>query len=297
MQGCSHKPQWRPRPSAETAAAAAATVLSSTPTPRQQQQQYYQPPPQQQQQYYQPPPQQHQYQQAPSWQQPPQPSQQQYHGSPSGFSPPPQQQQPQQQQQQHYGAPAGFPPPPQQPAPPPSLWTEHLFYANGNPTPAFESLMGKAFSGFLDASQFATEHNIWKNNYKVNPMFAAEDMADYEFKAALEAPVRGMPLLTRAGFIDYMGLEYAGDPDLCLAFLNAALRFYNVPSAAKGPVPRYLFPAARTPELQRRIDESSARCRSAAQSRLNAVTVQHQLQAQGRQAAVDLVSDVRYVYY
>lgn len=146
------------------------------PPPPQQQQQYYQPPPQQQQQYYQPPPQQHQYQQAPSWQQPPQPGHQQYHGAPSGFSPPPQQQQPQQQQQQHYGAPAGFPPPPQQPAPPPSLWTEHLFYANGNPTPAFESLMGEffalldpqrkgsitpeVFSGFLDASQFATEHNV-----------------------------------------------------------------------------------------------------------------------------------------
>lgn len=166
----------------------------------------------------------------------------------------------------------------------------------------------------VDGSSPENKHKKGKNNYKPNPMFAAEDMADYEFKAALEGfrfehtvvtrspgrrqlPYGGMPLLTRAGFIDYMALEYAGDPDLCLAFLNAALRFYNVPSAAKGPVPRYLFPAARTPELQRRIDESSARCRSAAQSRLNAVTVQHQLQAQGRQAAVDLVSDVRYVYY
>lgn len=171
----------------------------------------------------------------------------------------------------------------------------------------------EAFSSFLDASNFKTEDNIWKNNLKNNPMYTAQDMADYELKAALEAfifdhkvvvrdstrrqlPYGGMPLLSLAGFTDYMSVEYTGEPDIHLPGLNNALRVYNI-WPDKGPVPRYLFPATRPTEIQQRIAAGSARSHTTAQTRLDAVKMQHQIEAQGRQNAIDLVSNVRYVYY
>ena len=144
-------------------------------------------------------------------------------------------------------------------------------------------------------------------------MYTAEDMADYELKAALEGfyfdhkvavrnpdrsqlPYGGMPLLSLAGFTDYLSVEYAADPDLYIGGLNNALRVYSV-YPEKGPIPRYLLPATRPHQLQQRIDESAARCSSAAQSRLNAVATQHQLEEQGQRAAINLIPNIRYVYY
>jgi hypothetical protein len=78
-----------------------------------------------------------------------------------------------------YDAPPGFPPTPQQPAPPPSGWTEHLFYTNGKGTPAFEALMKEffvkldprgtgyitpeAFSSFLEASRVKDSDNVCRS--------------------------------------------------------------------------------------------------------------------------------------
>lgn len=74
----------------------------------------------------------------------------------------------------HY-APPGFLSAPVEPPPPPSRWNEHLFYSNGRETPIFAALMKEffaklgpqqgyitpeAFSSFLDACNYQTEHNV-----------------------------------------------------------------------------------------------------------------------------------------
>jgi len=102
-------------------------------------------------------------------------------------------------------------------------------------------------------------------------MYTAEDMADGQLKAILEGfnfdhkavvrnpaskqlPYGGMPLLSLAGFTDFLALEYAADPDEYHPGLNNALRVYGV-WPEKGPVPRYLMPATKPAEVQWRIDE------------------------------------------
>lgn len=87
-----------------------------------------------------------------------------------------------------YSAPPGFAPPPQQPTPPPSGWTEHLFYTNGKGTPAFEALMKEffvkldpratghitpeAFSSFLEASLVQDTDNVCKSTLRPNEIVA-----------------------------------------------------------------------------------------------------------------------------
>lgn len=232
-----------------------------------------------------------------------------------------------------YGAPPGFPPPPQQPAPPPSGWTEHLFYTNGKGTPAFEALMKEffvkldprgtgyitpeAFSSFLEASRVKDSDNIWKRGLTNGGMFAKEDMADFELKAALEGfyfdhkvvvrnpnapqlPYGGMPLLSLAGFIDFMSVEYAASPDdiFVVPGLNNALRVYNI-WPERGPLPRYVFPPKRPMEVQQRIDEASQRCAANAQEKLRANQARLQMKLQGQQNALDLIDGTRryYRYY
>ena len=144
-------------------------------------------------------------------------------------------------------------------------------------------------------------------------MFAAEDMADYELKASLvgfyfdhkvvvrnpsarQLPGGGMPLTSLAGFTDWIGIDFAADPDEHLPGLNRALKRYGL-FPEKGPLPRYVFPATRPRELQRRIDEATMRCSHNAQTALNAQAAQHAMAQRGQQAALDLIGNVRYVYY
>ncbi|CAG9982154.1 unnamed protein product [Clonostachys byssicola] len=260
-------------------------------------------------------------------------------GPPPGYYAQQQQQQQQQQQYQyqqnhqantaHPRAPPGFPSPPQQPAAPASQWNEHMFYSNGNGTPVFNSLMKEffskldpqgtgyitpeAFSSFLDACHYRVDDNVWKRSRKGNMMFSADDMADFELKAALEGfyfdhkvvvrnprakqlPYGGMPLLSLEGFADFMSVEFCADIDQHLSGLNHALRFFGI-WPEKGAIPRHVFLARCPPELQRRIDESSARCRGTAQTRLNAHKAQKQLELQGQQNALDLIDGPRRYYY
>ncbi|CAA9961594.1 hypothetical protein PTMSG1_04978 [Pyrenophora teres f. maculata] len=223
-----------------------------------------------------------------------------------------------------YRAPPGFPAPPQQPSPPPSLgWTEHLFYTNGKGTPAFEELMKQffakldpkgtgyitpeAFSSFLEASRVKDSDNIWKRSLINGGMFAKEDMADFELKAAMEGfffdhkivvrnpaaaqlPYGGMPLLSLAGFIDFMSVEYAADPDdtFVVPGLNNALRVYNI-WPERGPLPRYVFPPRRPAEIQQRLDQAGQRCATNAQQKLRANQARLQMKLQGQQDAIDLI--------
>lgn len=144
-------------------------------------------------------------------------------------------------------------------------------------------------------------------------MFRAEDMADYELKAALEGfyfdhkvvirnpaarqlPYGGMPLLSLAGFTDFIAVECAADPDMCLSGLNDALRYYGI-WPEKGPIPRHVLPPTCPPELRRRVDEATVRCRNSATAKLEAQSAQAQLERRGQEMALDLVRDDRYYRY
>jgi len=144
-------------------------------------------------------------------------------------------------------------------------------------------------------------------------MYAAEDMADAELLWALEGfqfdhkrvvrnpankqmPYGGMPLLTLAGFTDYMAVEFASDPDDHLSDINAALRYYGV-WPEKGPVPRHVMPPACPHELQHRVEEASARCRKASADKINAQLAKARIQSMAGRASVALTSNNVYRYY
>jgi hypothetical protein len=204
-----------------------------------------------------------------------------------------------------------------------------LYYTNGQPTPEYEALMAEFFlrldpqgtrsikpetlSDFLDLLGFATQDNVWKANRTSNAMYTAEDMADFELKAACEAwnfdhqvvvrhpghrqlPYGGMPLLSVRGFTDMLAVEHAADPDLAWRGLNAAMRQYGVWSN-RGALPRQVLLTSMPPEVQNRINEVSVRSKNAALTRINANQARLMLEQQGQQNALDLLRDRRYVYY
>lgn len=150
-------------------------------------------------------------------------------------------------------------------------------------------------------------------NRKAYGTWAADDMADCELKNVFEGfyidhrvvvrdsarpqvPRGGMPLLSLAGFTDYMSIDYAAEPDTYIHGLNAALRFFDV-WPEEGPVPRNLLPATMPPQVERRIEESKLRCRKAVQEVMDIAKLESQMQAQTSQQIVDLFSDYRYVRY
>jgi len=145
-------------------------------------------------------------------------------------------------------------------------------------------------------------------------MFAKEDMADFELKNVMEGfffdhkvvtrnpgapqlPYGGMPLLSLAGFTDWIGFSCAAHPDgiFVVPGLNNALRVYNV-WPERGSLPRYVFPPGRPVEVQQRMDQATQRCNTNAQQKLRATQVEAEIKAQGRQHAIDLVSDMYRVY-
>lgn len=205
-----------------------------------------------------------------------------------------------------------------------------MFYTNGSPTPAFEALMKQffakldprgtgyitpeAFSSFAEVSRCPDPDNIWKRSLTHGGMFAKEDMADYEFKNVMEGfffdhkvvtrnpgapqlPYSGMPLLSLTGFTDWIGFSCAAHPDgiFVVPGLNNALRVYNV-WPERGPLPRYVFPPCRPIEVQQRMDQATQRCNMNAQQKLRATQLEAEIKAQGREHAIDLVSDTYRVY-
>ncbi|KAK8134265.1 hypothetical protein PG984_006277 [Apiospora sp. TS-2023a] len=192
----------------------------------------------------------------------------------------------------------------------------------------------ETLSAFLDLNGFLTEDNIWKSNLKDGSfLYTSEDMADYELKACCEAwyfdhktavrhpgrnqlPYGGMPLLSLKGFTDMMAVESAGEPERAWRGLNAALRHYGI-WQAMGPLPREVFLQVKLVfefrgvmvaniailgsqdmprQLQQRLEQVKIRSHRAAQEKLDAVRVQTQIQAQGREAALDLIDGPRYGY-
>jgi hypothetical protein len=156
---------------------------------------------------------------------------------------------------------------------------------------------------------------VGKRSLNHGGMYSKEDMADFELKAAIEGflfdhevvvrnpsakqlPYGGMPLLSLAGFTDFMSVEYAADPDDVLPGINNALRVYNI-WPERGPLPRYVFPDRTPLELQQRIDQATQRCAANAQAKLRANQARIDVELLGQQNAVDLVDGTRryYRYY
>ncbi|KAK1778447.1 hypothetical protein QBC45DRAFT_328193 [Copromyces sp. CBS 386.78] len=122
------------------------------------------------------------------------------------------------------------------------------------------------------------------------------------------------PFLTEQGFIKYMAIETAGEPDRGFEGLNAALRYYGGGSNGGasgmgmgmgmgmegwwrklGPIPRDMFPATCPKEIQTAVDIGQAKHRDLCQDAVAGSRAYAQMAAEGRRHALELVSDDRYV--
>ncbi|KAK3344659.1 hypothetical protein B0H65DRAFT_464077 [Neurospora tetraspora] len=108
------------------------------------------------------------------------------------------------------------------------------------------------------------------------------------------------PFLTEQGFIKYMALETAGEPDRGFEGLNAALRYYgNVMGMGGwtklGPIPREMFPATCPQEIQTAVDLAKAKHRHLCEDALAGSRAYCEMAARGRRYGLELISDDRYV--
>lgn len=179
-------------------------------------------------------------------------------------------------------------------------------------------LTPEAFSSFLEANGFSATEDPWRLNQKpLSGPWLPVDNADFELKAAYEAwffphrvvsrssvrpllPHGGMPLLALPGFIDYLAIECSAEGPARVRGLNAALTRYGSGMdprwLAMGEIPGWALPREVPGKVRRRIDDANARSVRTARERIEASRVQHEIMAQGRRNAEELVSDVRYVW-
>lgn len=64
-----------------------------------------------------------------------------------------------------------------------------------------------------------------------------------------------------------------------------------------GPLPRDMLPQTAPPQVVARIEAATARRQMESKRRIDAVRMQCEIEARGRQAALDLISDNRYVHH
>lgn len=112
------------------------------------------------------------------------------------------------------------------------------------------------------------------------------------------APKKGlMPLLTRKGFIDITTIEVLADPSKEWGHLRRALQMYDLPAIRGwGDLPRNVLPDYPDERMLQRVKNVTAFAQAKGQEELAAAQVEAQIRAQGRQNAIDLISDTRYVY-
>lgn len=140
----------------------------------------------------------------------------------------------------------------------------------------------------------------------------------------------GMPLLTRTGLKQIMAVETACEyvscplpglyqhtwdnvwvfefgsandsifpnnrPERAFRGLNLAMKYYGV-WLEMGPLPRDMLLPTSPPQVDARIKDANIRSQRAAAERVEAVRIQGRIAAQGRQAALELISDNRYVHH
>ncbi|KJA20260.1 hypothetical protein HYPSUDRAFT_203961 [Hypholoma sublateritium FD-334 SS-4] len=109
-----------------------------------------------------------------------------------------------------------------------------------------------------------------------------------------------MPAITRSGFIEISRIEALSDPSREWGNFSRMLKKYNLPRyRGWGDLPRSVLPAVPDASMLARVAGVTAFAQQKGQQLLDAARVDAQLRAQGRQAALDLISDrrVEYRYY
>lgn len=107
-----------------------------------------------------------------------------------------------------------------------------------------------------------------------------------------------MPAITRSGFIEIMRVEALSDPSREWGNFSRLLRKYDLPRyRGWGALPRSVFPDVPDAAMLQRVAGVNAFAQRKAQEELNAARVEAQLRAQGREAALDLISDTKRVEY
>lgn len=109
------------------------------------------------------------------------------------------------------------------------------------------------------------------------------------------APISGgmMPMMTRQGLIDFSVFEFAGDPSAGWNYVKLACRHYGI-WREWGVCPRDCMPAVAPPELTNRNRLIQLEAQDRAQEMLDAKRIEVNFAKQGREAALDLISDNRY---
>ncbi len=105
-----------------------------------------------------------------------------------------------------------------------------------------------------------------------------------------------MPLISRRGFIDLTSLETIYDPSVGWGNLNRALKAYGI-WRERGPIPREALPGFPPQSVLDQVKRVRELAEYKAKETLDALHVKSMIEAQGRQNAIDLVSDRRYRYY
>ncbi|CAG8949290.1 hypothetical protein HYFRA_00004915 [Hymenoscyphus fraxineus] len=205
----------------------------------------------------------------------------------------------------------------------------------GKPTPFLESCLTEVFkrvdvnragvlspeqySAFLDVQQYKREEDVWKKFCVPRPhAYNGEDLADYELRSTYESfgiefklqtrtiapisqlpPISGglTPMITSRGFIDITFIElFSDETPLGWQRMNMILRHYGV-WRELGDIPRDVWPATPPEELKRSVAVLSEAARRKAVNAVNANKAKLDMEALGRQNAIDLIDGTRRTYY
>jgi len=152
----------------------------------------------------------------------------------------------------------------------------------------------QAYTNFSIDHQVAPRHNATPNQDFKKWTAGLRGMLGDVLPGALP-PFSGgmMPMLTRQGFVDICTIEFLHDPARGWTYAKAASRRYAV-WREWGEVPRSALPDVAPPELVNRTKLMQLQAQARAQETLDATRVQMMLEKQGRDAALDIVSDRRY---
>ncbi|KAK0446435.1 uncharacterized protein EV420DRAFT_1570613 [Desarmillaria tabescens] len=106
-----------------------------------------------------------------------------------------------------------------------------------------------------------------------------------------------MPLLTRKGFIDITTVEVLSDPSRAWGNLSRLLRAYQLePFRGWGDMPRNVLPEAADERMLQRVRGVSSFAKMRGEQQLASTMAEMELRRQGRENALDLISDTRYKY-
>ncbi|KAJ7581176.1 hypothetical protein C8J56DRAFT_1057174 [Mycena floridula] len=152
---------------------------------------------------------------------------------------------------------------------------------------------------------FSIEHILKPRNSPVTPSpFAAQYAkilgpalaASLAANSAQKSPTGGMmPLLTMKGFVDITAVEALCDPGRHWGCFSRIVKQYNI-LQSWGPIPRTVLPEVAEPMMLSRVETITTFSKARGERQLEAARVQAELQARGRQNALDLISDTHYVY-